>query len=93
MNKEALISTIAEKLNSNKTEVKRFLEGYIETVTDALKKGEAIQLVGFGTLSVYERKARTGQNPRTREKIEIPASKAIKFTVGKLLKDEINSVK
>ena len=91
MNKEELIAAIAEKSEYTKADVKKYLDAYIEVVTKALKKGDSIQLVGFATLTVVSKPARKGRNPRTGKEISIPASKAVKFSVGKQLKEAVNS--
>ena len=91
MNKEELIAAIAEKSEYTKVDVKKYLDAYIEVVTKALKKGDSIQLVGFATLTVVSKPARKGRNPRTGKEISIPASKAVKFSVGKQLKEAVNS--
>ena len=76
MNKNELVAALAEKTSMKKTEVEKVLKAFTETVTDELKKGEKIQLVGFGTFEVAERPAREGRNPRTGETMKIAASKA-----------------
>lgn len=91
MNKNELVAALAEKTSMKKTEVEKVLKAFTETVTDELKKGEKIQLVGFGTFEVAERPAREGRNPRTGETMKIAASKAPKFKAGKALKDMINA--
>ena len=90
MNKNELVASMAEKTGMKKTEVEKVLKAFTETVTDELKKGEKIQLVGFGTFEVAERPAREGRNPRTGETMKIAASKAPKFKAGKALKDSVN---
>ena len=90
MNKTELIAAIAEKTELSKKDSEKALKAFIEVVTEELKKGEKIQLVGFGTFEVAERAARDGRNPQTGEGMPIPASKAPKFKAGKALKDEIN---
>ena len=87
MNKEDLVSMIAAKSNLTKKDSESALNAFVETVQAALKKGEKIQLVGFGTFEVRNRAARSGINPRTKETIKIPASKAPVFKAGKALKD------
>ena len=87
MNKADLVSMIAAKSNLTKKDSESALNAFVETVQTALKKGEKIQLVGFGTFEVRERAARTGINPRTKESIKIPATKAPVFKAGKALKD------
>ena len=74
----------------NKTDSEKALKAFIDVVTEELKKGEKIQLVGFGTFEVTERAAREGRNPLTGEKMQIKASKAPKFKAGKALKDAVN---
>ena len=90
MNKNELVSSLADKTGLKKTEVEKVLKAFTDTVSDELKKGEKIQLVGFGTFEVAERPAREGRNPRTGETMKIAASKAPKFKAGKALKDAIN---
>jgi DNA-binding protein HU-beta len=87
MNKSDLVSMIAAKSNLTKKDSESALNAFIESVQTSLKKGEKIQLVGFGTFEVRKRAARTGINPRTKESIKIPASKAPVFKAGKALKD------
>ena len=90
MNKNELVASLADKTSLKKTEVEKVLKAFTETVAEELKKGEKIQLVGFGTFEVAERPAREGRNPRTGETMKIAASKAPKFKAGKALKDSIN---
>ncbi|MDO4214399.1 MAG: HU family DNA-binding protein [Bacteroidales bacterium] len=89
MNKNELVAAIAEKSGLTKTDSKKALDGFIAAVTDALKAGEKVALVGFGTFAVAERSARTGVNPATKETIEIPAKKVAKFKAGVELTDAI----
>lgn len=91
MNKAELVAAIAEKTELSKKDSEKALKAFTEIVEEELKKGEKIQLVGFGTFEVTERKAREGIKPGTTEKIQIPASKAPKFKAGKALKDSINA--
>ncbi|MCI8371384.1 MAG: HU family DNA-binding protein [Lachnospiraceae bacterium] len=91
MNKAELVAAIAEKTELSKKDSEKALKAFTEIVEEELKKGEKIQLVGFGTFEVTERKAREGIKPGTQEKIQIPASKAPKFKAGKALKDSINA--
>lgn len=91
MNKTELVAAIAEKSELSKKDSEKALKAFIDTVTDELKKGEKIQLVGFGTFEVSERAERTGRNPQTGKEMVIPASKAPKFKAGKALKDMINA--
>lgn len=89
MNKTELIAAIAEKSGISKKDADKALAAFIETVSEQLKAGEKIQLVGFGTFEVRERGERTGLNPRTKETIKIAASKAPVFKAGKSFKDAI----
>ncbi len=91
MNKTELIAAIAERTELSKKDSEKALKAFIEVVTEELKKGEKIQLVGFGTFEVADRAARDGRNPQTGEVMPIPASRAPKFKAGKALKDEINA--
>jgi len=89
MNKAELISATAEKAGLSKKDSEKVLNALIDTITEAMKKGEKVQLVGFGVFEVKERPARIGRNPRTKEQIEIPASRVPQFKAGKALKDAI----
>ena len=89
MNKTELVEKIAEKAIVSKKDADVCLKAFQETVIEALKAGEDVQLVGFGTFKVSERAARTGRNPQTGETIEIAASKAPSFKAGKPFKDAI----
>lgn len=90
MNKAELVSAIADKTSLSKKDAEAAIKAFTEVVAEELKKGEKIQLVGFGTFEVSERAARTGRNPQTGKEMKIPASKAPKFKAGKALKDSIN---
>ncbi len=90
MNKGELIEVIADKADLSKAEAGRAIDETIKAITKALKKGEQVSLVGFGTFSVKKRAARTGRNPRTGETIQIKASKVPGFKAGKGLKDAVN---
>ena len=90
MTKADLVNTIAEKAGLSKADAEKALKAFTDAVTDAMKAGEKVSLVGFGTFSVGQRAARTGQNPQTGAKINIPAAKVPKFKAGKALKDSIN---
>ena len=90
MNKAELVSMMAAKSNLTKKDSEIALNAFVETVQTALKNGEKIQLVGFGTFEVRQRNARNGVNPRTKQSIKIPASKAPVFKAGKALKDSCN---
>ena len=91
MNKAELISAMSEKAEISKKDEEKALNAFTDVVAEELKKGEKIQLVGFGTFEVTERAARTGRNPQSGEEMNIPASKAPKFKAGKALKDLINA--
>lgn len=90
MNKTELVATIAEKAEISKKDAERALNAFTDTVSDTLREGDKIQLVGFGTFEVSERAERTGRNPQSGETMVIPASKIPKFKAGKALKDAIN---
>ncbi len=91
MNKAELVSSIAEKGNLTKKDAESALNAFMKSVEETLVKGEKVQLVGFGTFEVRQRKAREGRNPRNPEQvIEIPASKAPVFKAGKSLKEAVN---
>ena len=90
MNKTELIEHIAQSADMTKTDATRALEATVDTIKKALKKGDTVALVGFGTFSVGKRAARTGRNPRTGEEIKIKAAKVPKFSAGKGLKDALN---
>ena len=91
MNKFELISAMASNANMTKVDTEKALKAFIDTVTDELKNGGKVQLVGFGTFEVGERAERQGRNPKTGEAITIPASKSPKFKAGKALKDIVNA--
>ena len=90
MNKTELIATIAAKAELSKKDAEKALAAFTDTVVAELVKGEKVQIVGFGTFEVKERAAREGINPRTKEKIEIPASKLPVFKAGKALKEVVS---
>ncbi|MDM7323073.1 MAG: HU family DNA-binding protein [Gammaproteobacteria bacterium] len=90
MNKSELIDAIAQSADISKAAAARAVDGFVAAVTDALKKGEQVTLVGFGTFLVRERGARTGRNPQTGAEIKIAASKLPSFKAGKGLKDAVN---
>lgn len=83
MNKKQLIDTIASKNDIKKVEAKRIFDSFIDIVIEALKRGETVRLVGFGTFRVVERAERIGTNPLTGKKIKIPAKKVVKFRPSK----------
>ena len=90
MNKTELVAAIAEQAEISKKDAEKALKAFTDVVAEELKKGEKIQLVGFGTFEVSERAAREGRNPQTGEAMTIAASKNPKFKAGKALKDSIN---
>ena len=90
MTKADLVNSIAEKAGLSKADAEKALKALTDAVAEALKAGEKVSLVGFGTFSVGERAARQGQNPQTGAKINIAAAKVPKFKAGKALKDSIN---
>lgn len=90
MNKTDLVASMAEKGDLSKKDAEKALNAFVESVEETLSKGDKIQLVGFGTFEVRERAARKGRNPQTKEEIDIPATKAPVFKVGKGLKDIVN---
>ena len=90
MNKSELIDHIAQQADMSKAAASRALEAAIDAITDALKNGDSVSLVGFGTFVATEREARTGRNPRTGVAIKIAKAKVPKFRPGKALKDALN---
>lgn len=90
MNKSELIDAIADSAGLTKADAGKALDGVIEAVTGALKAGDSVSLVGFGTFSVKERAERKGRNPQTGEEITIQAAKIPSFKAGKSLKDAVN---
>ena len=91
MNKTELVAAISEQANISKKDAEAALKAFTDTVAAVLKKGEKIQLVGFGTFEVSERAAREGRNPQTGATMKIAATKAPKFKAGKALKDLVNA--
>jgi DNA-binding protein HU-beta len=89
MNKTELIQKIADEANGSKSEAQRFFDAFTDVVTEELRRGNEVQITGFGKFYVQERAAREGINPQTQEKMRIPASKVPKFTAGNSLKDSI----
>ena len=89
MNKTELIAAIAEKTGLSKKDSEAAVSAVVDTITEALKAEDKVQLVGFGSFEVKKRAARTGLNPRTKETIEIPASAVPTFKAGKALKDAV----
>lgn len=90
MNKTELVAAMAEKAEISKKDAEGALKAFIDVVTDELKKGEKVQLVGFGTFEVTKRAAREGINPLTKKPMSIPESNAPKFKAGRGLKDAVN---
>lgn len=89
MTKAELISAVAKKTDLTKAESARAIDAIVESITEALKKNNKVSLVGFGTFSVVQRKARKGRNPKTGKEIKIPATKVPKFSAGKGLKEAV----
>ncbi len=90
MNRQELVTKVGESTGVSKNVVNKVIDSFIESVTQALKSGDDVRLVGFGTFSVHHRDQMEGRNPRTGEKITIPASKRPKFKSGSPLIDAIN---
>ena len=90
MNKTELVAVVAEKSGITKKDAERVVSATFETITAQLMKGEKVQISGFGIFEVKEREARVGRNPRTKEAVEIPASKAPAFKASKALKDTVS---
>ncbi len=90
MTKNELIAAVADKTLLNKNDAAKAVESTFDIITEALKQGDEVKLIGFGTFTVASRKAREGRNPRTGETVQIAASKAPKFSAGKGLKDAVN---
>jgi DNA-binding protein HU-beta len=88
--KADLVNAMADKAGLSKADAEKALKAFMDSVTEALKGGDKVALVGFGTFSIGERAARTGQNPQTGAKITINASKTPRFKAGKALKDSVN---
>lgn len=90
MNKTELVAAVAEQADISKKDAEKVLKAFVDVVTEEMKKGEKVQLVGFGTFEVSERAAREGRNPQTGKTMKIEARKAPKFKAGKALKDMMN---
>jgi DNA-binding protein HU-beta len=90
MNKTELVEAIAKEADISKAAAARALDAATAAITGALKKGDSVTLIGFGTFKVSQRAARTGRNPQTGKEIKIAARKAPGFTAGKALKDAVN---
>lgn len=93
MTKSELVSAMSEKTGASKKDAAASIDAFVEIISDVLKHGDKLQLVGFGTFEVSERAARTGRNPQTGEDIKIPAAKIPKFKAGTALKNAVNSGK
>ena len=91
MNKTELVAAVAEQAEISKKDAEKALKAFVDVVTEQLKAGDKVQLVGFGTFEVSERAAREGRNPQTGETMTIAASKTPKFKAGKALKDLVNA--
>jgi len=89
MTKTELVGKIASEAGISKAQAEKAVDGFVSAVSDALASGDKITLVGFGTFSIGERAQREGRNPRTGEKIQIPASKIVKFKAGKTLSEKV----
>ena len=89
MNKAELVAVVAEKTALSKKDSEKAVNAAFEAITEALVAGDKVQLVGFGSFETKERNARIGRNPRTKEEIEIPASRVPAFKAGKALKDAV----
>lgn len=90
MNKAELVAAVAAKTGDTKKAAEASVDAFVAAVKEALKKGDKVQLVGFGSFEVRKRAARKGRNPQTKEEIKIPASKAPVFRAGKQLKELVN---
>ena len=90
MNKAELINAVADKTNLTKKDAESAVNAVIDVITESLAKDEKVQLVGFGSFEVKSRAARIGRNPRTKEEVTIPASKAVQFKSGKVLKRAVS---
>ena len=89
MNKQDLVKLVSEKTGISKEAAGKVQKAVIEAISSTLEKGDSVSLIGFGSFKVIDRAAREGRNPSTGEKIQIPASKAVKFTPSKVLKERI----
>jgi len=90
MNKQELIAAVAAEAGISKADAAKAVDAFSASVTQALKKGDSVSLIGFGTFKVSQRAARTGRNPQTGKEIKIAARKAPAFVAGKALKDAVN---
>ena len=89
MNKAQLVEKVADQVGKTKKDVAKVVDVVLKTITNRLKKGEKVTLVGFGSFQVMQRKARKGVNPRTKKTIQIPAKKVPKFSPGKSLREKV----
>ncbi len=90
MNKNDLIADVAERTGMSKASASQAVEAVIDAITNSLKSGQEVKIIGFGNFAVTQRQASKGRNPRTGEEIDIPASKSPKFRAGKGLRDAVN---
>ena len=90
MNKQDLVNAVASEVGIAKSAAAETIDAFLDTVTNALVKGEAVQLIGFGSFTAGARAARTGRNPKTGEPLQIAASKTVKFAAGKAFKEAVN---
>jgi DNA-binding protein HU-beta len=90
MNKQDLIDAVASEVGIAKSAAEEAINAFLDTVTNAVVEGDAVQLIGFGSFSMGARAARVGRNPKTGEPLHIAASKTVKFTAGKAFKDAVN---
>ena len=93
MNQGDLIEKVAKRASISKAEAERAINAVNEAIADSLRKNDKVTLVGFGTFAVSHRKARRGHNPHTAERIKIPATRAVRFSAGKQLKEAVNKRK
>jgi DNA-binding protein HU-beta len=91
MNKQELVDAVAAATGQSKVTAAEAVDAFIGTVTQAVTKGDAVQLIGFGSFSTGARAARVGRNPATGAEIQIPAAKTVRFTAGKAFKDAVNA--
>lgn len=90
MNKNELVAAVAEEAGMTKVDAGKAVDAFVASVTKALKKGDEIRLIGFGTFAVSKRAATTARNPRTGATVKVPAKKMAKFKAGKALQDSLN---
>lgn len=89
MFKTEIIDSISKKTGNTKVAAEGMLNAFVDTIIEAVKKGQDVSLIGFGSFKVVKTKAKTGRNPRTGKEIKIPAGKKVKFTIGKTLKESV----